>query len=87
MQLFVFIVYGFAVLAALIWLTALIVHHRTPERLEAFPDVAATALKEHAAIMRQDLRYAARTFGRSPGYAASRGTTSGPWSFTSRPTR
>ena len=50
-------------------------HHRhagPPTRillwLEAFPDVFLTSLREHGAIVRQDLRYCMRAFRRSPGY-------------------
>ena len=38
---------------------------------DAFVDVVSSALRVHADILRQDLRYVARTLGRSPGFAAT----------------
>ena len=38
---------------------------------DAFVDVVSSALRVHADILRQDLRYVARTLGRSPGFAVT----------------
>jgi predicted permease len=39
--------------------------------LDAFVDVVSSALRVHADILLQDLRYVGRTLGRSPGFAAT----------------
>jgi putative ABC transport system permease protein len=36
--------------------------------LETLPDIIMTALREHGALLHQDLRFALRAFRRSPGY-------------------
>jgi predicted permease len=38
---------------------------------EAIPDLLWTALCQHAALLRQDVRFALRSFRRAPGYAAA----------------